>query len=359
MTRPGPRFGPDSDGFAELRALLAFHHVPEVPALTDEPATASSEPASPNGPVIAPGLDLTAALAELAVGDRALQQAESEPAGSEPSGSEPSGSEPGEVEPPGEPAPERAPLSAPVWQPEVLVDPVPEPTRAPRAGRVPKARKGGGEDAGLSLLDGSMLSAPEVLTAPPVQTPFEETAEGPDVMAIVARAQTGDAIAFGELYDRYVDLIYRYVYYRVGTQTLTEDLVSETFLRALRRISSFSWQGRDFAAWLVTIARNLIADHFKSGRYRLEIATADMLEADRAQDGPEGEVLDAMTNERLISAVKQLNSEQQECVVLRFLQGMSVTETALAMGKTEGAIKALQYRAVRSLARLLPRELVQ
>jgi len=177
-------------------------------------------------------------------------------------------------------------------------------------------------------------------------------------MELVARAQAGDSAAFGELYDRYVDLVYRYVYYRVSSKALTEDLVSETFLRALRRITTFSWQGKDFAAWLITIARNLIADHFKSGKYRLEVATADMLDADRATDGPEGEVLDAITNASLLDAVKQLNSEQQECVVLRFLQGMSVTETALAMGKTEGAIKALQYRAVRTLGRMLPKELM-
>ena len=177
-------------------------------------------------------------------------------------------------------------------------------------------------------------------------------------MDLVARAQGGDADAFGQLYDRYVDLVYRYVYYRVGSKALAEDLVSETFLRALRRISSFTWQGRDFAAWLITIARNLIADHYKSGRFRLEVATADMLDADRATEGPESEVLDAITNASLLDAVKQLNSEQQECVVLRFLQGMSVTETALAMGKTEGAIKALQYRAVRTLGRMLPKELM-
>ncbi len=188
--------------------------------------------------------------------------------------------------------------------------------------------------------------------------PFEYTEAGADVVALVTRAQAGDAEAFGQLYDRYVDVVYRYVYYRVGTQTLAEDLVSETFLRALRRIGSFSWQGRDFAAWLITIARNLIADHFKSSRYRLEVATADMLDADRATEGPEQDVLDGITNSTLLEAVKRLNPEQQECVVLRFLQGLSVTETALAMGKTDGAIKALQFRAVRSLGRLLPRELI-
>ena len=195
---------------------------------------------------------------------------------------------------------------------------------------------------------------------PAPSTPSEPTGELATVMDIVRRAQEGDANAFGELYDRYVDVVYRYVHYRVSSTALAEDLTSETFLRALRRISSYTWQGRDFGAWLVTIARNLIADHYKSGRYRMEVATSDLVEAgaDRSEEGPEGEVLAGLTNDALLDAVKQLNSEQQECIALRFLQGMSVAETAQIMGKNEGAIKALQYRAVKSLARLLPEDLV-
>jgi RNA polymerase sigma-70 factor (ECF subfamily) len=201
---------------------------------------------------------------------------------------------------------------------------------------------------------------PAPLAVVPVVAPrqAEPDAEQAVVMALVIRAQEGEADAFGELYDRYVDLVFRYIYYRVGSRALAEDLTSETFLRALRRISSFTWQGRDVGAWFVTIARNLIADHYKSGRYRLEVATADMLDADQAEEGPEGAVLDSLTNATLLEAVKELNPEQQECIVLRFLQGMSVAETALAMGKNEGAIKALQYRAVRALGRLLPADMV-
>jgi RNA polymerase sigma-70 factor (ECF subfamily) len=175
---------------------------------------------------------------------------------------------------------------------------------------------------------------------------------------LVERAQAGEAEAFGLLYDRYFDTVFRFVYFRVGNRQLAEDLTSDTFLRALKRIGSFTWQGRDLGAWLVTIARNLVADHFKSGRYRLEITTGDVLDAEREDRGPEGSpeaaVIDHITNVALLKAVKQLNPEQQECIVLRFLQGFSVAETAQAMGKNEGAIKALQYRAVRTLARLLP-----
>ncbi|HEX7354563.1 MAG TPA: ECF subfamily RNA polymerase sigma factor, BldN family [Mycobacteriales bacterium] len=190
-------------------------------------------------------------------------------------------------------------------------------------------------------------------------TPRPSGEEGIDetVVRLVARAQAGDAEAFGEIYDRYVDLIYRYIYYRVGSKQLAEDLTSETFLRALRRIQSFTWQGRDVGAWFVTIARNLVTDHYKSSRYRLEITTHDLIAAtgDSPQEGtPEDEVLAGITNATLLAAIKRLGAEQQECIVLRFLQSLSVSETAEIMGKNEGAVKALQYRAVRSLGRLLP-----
>jgi RNA polymerase sigma-70 factor, ECF subfamily len=203
------------------------------------------------------------------------------------------------------------------------------------------------------------MSAADMTRTAPGLSPTRPAGEDPDtprVTALVDAAKAGDTDAFAELYDRYLDTIFRYVYYRVGSKQLAEDLTSETFLRALRRIGSFTWQGRDFGAWLITIARNLVADHFKSGRFRLEVTTGEMVDADQVQEGPEGMVMDAFTNEALIEAVKRLNPQQQECLVLRFLQGLSVAETAKIMGKNEGAIKTLQYRAVRTLAQLLPED---
>ncbi len=174
------------------------------------------------------------------------------------------------------------------------------------------------------------------------------------IAGLVALAQQGDAEAFGMVYDAYVDQIYRYLYYRVGSHALAEDLTSETFLRALRRIDTFTYTGKDIGAWFTTIARNLVTDHVKSSRFKLEVTTADMLDADRADDGIEQEVLDRLQNATLMDAVKRLKPEQQECIVLRFLQGLSVAETAGVMARTEGAVKQLQLRAVRALARLLP-----
>jgi RNA polymerase sigma-70 factor, ECF subfamily len=213
--------------------------------------------------------------------------------------------------------------------------------------------------------DATVVVPTQSTTGPPTESEPPRYPARPDpgdaaaeVWALVERAQAGETEAFGLIYDRYVDTVFRFVYFRVGNRQLAEDLTSDTFLRALKRIGSFTWQGRDLGAWLVTIARNLVADHFKSGRYRLEVTTGDVLDADREDRGPEGSpesaVVDHITNVALLTAVKQLNPEQQECIVLRFLQGFSVAETAQTMGKNEGAIKALQYRAVRALARLLP-----
>jgi RNA polymerase sigma-70 factor (ECF subfamily) len=177
------------------------------------------------------------------------------------------------------------------------------------------------------------------------------------VWALVARAQAGDGAAFGELYDQYVELVYRFIYFRVHDRTLAEDFTSETFLRALRRIGTISYQGRDIGAWLVTIARNLVLDHLKSARHRLEVPTGEFLDSPQHEPGPEGAVLDALRNDALLAAVHQLGDEQRECVLLRFIHGFSVSETAQVMGKNDGAIKALQHRAVRRLAELVGGEL--
>ena len=239
--------------------------------------------------------------------------------------------------------------------------PRPRPTPSPRASRegladdvvAPEAGAGGAAVAPLNEVAdveaGEDLTEELAALAGAVPDPGEV-----DVWALVRRAQDGDAEAFGELYDHYVTMVHRYVYARVGDRALAEDVTSETFVRALRRIDSLSFQGRDVGAWLVTIARNIVRDHVKSSRFRLEVATADMRDADRATDGPEDAVLAHLTNRQLLECVKQLGSEQQECIVLRFLHGLSVSETAAIMGKKDGAIKALQHRAVRRLAALLP-----
>jgi RNA polymerase sigma-70 factor, ECF subfamily len=175
--------------------------------------------------------------------------------------------------------------------------------------------------------------------------------------ALVKASQEGDMVAFGDLFDRYYDVVFRYVLFRMGDRTLAEDITQETFVRALRRITSVSYQGRDIGAWFVTIARNLIFDHVKSSRYRLEQTTSEIVDLSPSTSGPEQQVLDGATNDELLRCVRKLNPDQQECIQLRFLQGLSVAETAEMMDRNEGAVKALQHRAVRRLAQLLPKGL--
>ncbi|WP_028663047.1 sigma-70 family RNA polymerase sigma factor [Saccharomonospora halophila] len=192
----------------------------------------------------------------------------------------------------------------------------------------------------------------------------EQTARAEPVDATVAenwdlvrRAQAGDTAAFGTLYDRHVDGVYRYVLLRVGDRHLAEDVTSETFLRALRRITSISYQGRDVGAWFTTIARNLVLDHVKSSRFRMEVVTEEIAEAppsESAGSGPEQQVLNRSTHDELLRCIADLGDDQRECIILRFIQGYSVSETATIMQRNEGAVKALQHRAVRRLARLLP-----
>jgi RNA polymerase sigma-70 factor (ECF subfamily) len=182
----------------------------------------------------------------------------------------------------------------------------------------------------------------------------ESEADRHRLIALVELARKGDTEAFGLLYDHYNAAVYRFLYYRTRSQALAEDLTSETFFRALRSMTTFKWQGKDFGAWLMTIARNLATDHFKAGRTRLELTTEDMGLHDDAAEGPENEVLAGLTNELLLQALAQLAPEQRDCVVMRFLQGMSIAETAAVLNRSEGAVKQLQLRGVRNLAKLLP-----
>lgn len=174
------------------------------------------------------------------------------------------------------------------------------------------------------------------------------------MIALVDLARTGDTEAFGLLYDHYHTSVYRFLLYRTRSTQVAEDLTSETFFRALRSMNAFRWQGKDFGAWLMTIARNLCTDHFKAGRTRLEVATDDMGAHDASTEGPEAAVLASLTNELLVEALTRLPEEQRDCLVMRFLQGLSISETASVLDRSDGAVKQLQLRGVRNLAKLLP-----
>lgn len=220
------------------------------------------------------------------------------------------------------------------------------PTQAPPAAMLPRQRP-------RTEAPPSTQNAPHAPQAAPPDAPGPEGGDT-GTWSLVKAAQNGDMDAFSELFDRYYDTVFRYILFRMNDRTVAEDLTQETFLRALRRIGSVTYQGRDIAAWFVTIARNLIFDTVKSSRYRLESTTADMIDHSPTTNGPEQQVVEGATADELMRCVEKLNPDQQECIKLRFLQGLSVAETAALMQRNEGAVKALQHRAVRRLAQLLP-----
>ncbi len=236
-------------------------------------------------------------------------------------------------------------------------DPAPAAGPGPAQPASPPAPAGRpGEDAGRAMPQPRRPPRP-VDGGPP--DPGGDPAAGQDAAsaqtwALVQASQAGDMAAFEQLFERYYDVVFRFVLFRTNDRPLAEDITSETFVRALRRIGSVQYQGRDIAAWFITIARNLIFDHVKSSRYRLESTQADMIDLSPSTHGPEQQVLEGATYEELMRCVAKLNPDQQECIQLRFLQGLSVAETAQLMERNEGAVKALQHRAVRRLAQLLP-----
>jgi RNA polymerase sigma-70 factor (ECF subfamily) len=163
---------------------------------------------------------------------------------------------------------------------------------------------------------------------------------------LVDAAQQGDRDAYGQLYTRYAPGVSRFVGSRLRDRDLAEDLTSETFARALRRIDSVSFQGRDAGAWFTTIARNLVLDHVKSSRVQRETVTGEITDAHADQDTPEQAVIRNEAAADVRRRVGALPTDQQECIRLRFFNELSVAETAAVLGRNEGAIKALQHRGV-------------
>lgn len=168
---------------------------------------------------------------------------------------------------------------------------------------------------------------------------------------VIERARGGDRAAFAELYDTYVDSVYRYLLYRVRETSDAEDLTSEVFTRAFANIHRYRWQGKSFLAWLYTIARNAVTDRRRRERPMIDLDSAFHL----AEDGPTAHER-AVHGERVAAlrgAVKHLTSEQQRVLSLRFQEHLSSRQVAKILGKNEGAIRALQFRALGRLRKLL------
>jgi RNA polymerase sigma-70 factor, ECF subfamily len=178
-------------------------------------------------------------------------------------------------------------------------------------------------------------------------------AEDPEVIRLVDKAAAGDPAAFGALYERFLDPIYRYFYYRTGQVVDAEDLTEQVFLRAWQTVSRFRWQGRPFLAWLYRVAHNLHVNHVRARRLDVpldESARANQTMADPHAARQLAQTIDA---DLLMRGIRQLTPEQQEVILLRFGEGLETAQIARVLDKQEGAVRALQMRAMQRLRQVL------
>lgn len=172
---------------------------------------------------------------------------------------------------------------------------------------------------------------------------------GTDEAQLVRRAQQGDRDAFSELYHLYHPKIYRYIYFRVGSEAVAEDLAGDVFVRMVSHIDRFTYRGRPFLAWLYTIARNLMTDYYRREGRATHLPLDERLVASDVD--PDNNAPYLIRKEQLSEAMGSLTESQRQVILLKFFEGMDNADIAELLDKTVGAVKALQHRALSSLSR--------
>lgn len=194
-----------------------------------------------------------------------------------------------------------------------------------------------------------MNSGPLTSTQPNQASPETIASE----VELLERARVFDEAALGEIYDRYEERIFAYIYRRIGDPTLAEDLTAQVFLKMLEAIRKEKAWNSSFSGWLYRIAHNLVIDQYRKRGRATYMSIDDAPDLVTKEEGPAQTAERQFDADNLRKAIDRLTEEQASVVSLRFLEGYSITEVATLLEKTEGAIKALQYRAVSNLRRLL------
>ena len=184
------------------------------------------------------------------------------------------------------------------------------------------------------------------MTSPAEDAPARESTE--HVRELVARGQQGDRDALEELYLIHFDRIYSYLHVSVGNRHDAEDLTTQTFLKMLEKINKFRWQSAPFSAWLFRIAHNLAMDHFRATRRWQPEEEPPEPEPDDTTSAEAG-ALESIGRKSMLELIEDLSGEQQQVLTLKFLFNFANAEAATILGKSEGAIKSLQHRALASL----------
>ena len=169
-----------------------------------------------------------------------------------------------------------------------------------------------------------------------------------EVRRLVDRAQQGDRAALEELYLLHFDRIYSYLHMSVGNRHDAEDLTTQTFMKMLESIKRFRWQSAPFSAWLFRIAHNLAMDHFRaSRRWQPEEEVPEPVGEE--EPSAEAAAMQSIGRQSMFELIEDLSQEQRQVLTLKFVFNLPNAEVATVLGKTEGAIKSLQHRALVSL----------
>lgn len=168
--------------------------------------------------------------------------------------------------------------------------------------------------------------------------------------SLVRQAKEGDKQAFAQLYEAYFERIYRYVAFKTGDRIEAEDMTQQVFINAYQSLTAFSWQGKPVGAWFFRIAHNLLVDHLRRKGKRPAVPLNESLAA--GNDDPQAAVEQIFDVEQLSLATRQLTKAQREVISLRFAGGLSVAEVARIMGRSQGAVKALQHSAIIALRKV-------
>ncbi len=179
----------------------------------------------------------------------------------------------------------------------------------------------------------------------------------PNERQLVLQAQAGNSEAFGQLYDAYMERIYRFVYFRVEDQQTAEDITSQVFLKAWSNLDRFSFNRTPYLAWLYTIAHNAVIDHYRTRKVTAALDDVQLSQQDHAEVVENEIDLTAEMN-TIKEALQTLTDDQQKVLTLKFMEGMSNSEIARHLGKREGAIRALQMRGLQALAKQLEEKMV-
>jgi RNA polymerase sigma-70 factor (ECF subfamily) len=169
---------------------------------------------------------------------------------------------------------------------------------------------------------------------------------------LIRDAIRGLSSAFGSLYGHYQPQIYRFVFLKVGRREEAEDITHQVFLSAWTNVASYKDRGHPFSSWLYQIARNKVIDHYRTNKVDLplEIFEEVLVSSD---DSPLEDFETKSTTEEVQRAIARLKPEYQEVIILRFVEDLPLKEVAAITGKSEGAIKLLQHRAVKNLKQYL------